>query len=302
MKKTLFTIWMLLVSIGLAFPNLYGSILDTISRTRFGSVSFPTSLDSLENPTPTQSVATAKSHSQQHSDANDAIEALEGKMGIGASTPTNGTVFYGNGSGSSAWSASPSLTGLTLSGQGIFGSFISNASSTITGGLTITGNSTTTNATSTIGAFTNYATSTKWFGGGLGSCSGGNFITWVSGVFGCEAQSGGATIVNSYATSSNADLNHSVSVILNDQVKIWGNQQRTNCQADGGSVLALKYSIGTGATTTVMTASETGDANPCNVSVFGMITAPGSGTIHIKLDSDNGGNVELISLMTETDS
>lgn len=45
------------------------------------AVNFPTSLDSFTNPASNSSVANP-SHAQQHSDANDAIEALEAKVGI----------------------------------------------------------------------------------------------------------------------------------------------------------------------------------------------------------------------------
>lgn len=45
---------------------------------------FPTSLDSLTNPTATDSMGTV-SHSSQHISANDAIEALEAKVGVDSS-------------------------------------------------------------------------------------------------------------------------------------------------------------------------------------------------------------------------
>jgi hypothetical protein len=49
------------------------------------SINYPTSLDSFTNPTPTDYLD-SPSHSGQHSDANDAIEALEAKVGINGST------------------------------------------------------------------------------------------------------------------------------------------------------------------------------------------------------------------------
>jgi len=51
------------------------------------STNFPTSLDSLTNPTPTDSELTV-SHSTQHSNANDAIEALQAKVGVNSSAVT----------------------------------------------------------------------------------------------------------------------------------------------------------------------------------------------------------------------
>lgn len=48
------------------------------------ATNFPTSLDSLTNPIGTDSMATV-SHAGQHTNANDAIEALEAKVGINGS-------------------------------------------------------------------------------------------------------------------------------------------------------------------------------------------------------------------------
>ena len=65
-------------------------------------VSFPTSLDSFTNPT-TNDFLNSPNHVSQHSDVNDAIEALEAKLGIFASTPTSGKLLRGTGAGTSAW-------------------------------------------------------------------------------------------------------------------------------------------------------------------------------------------------------
>lgn len=63
---------------------------------------FPTSLDSFVNPT-TNDFLNSPNHVSQHSDINDAVEALEAKLGISASTPTSGKLLRGTGAGSSAW-------------------------------------------------------------------------------------------------------------------------------------------------------------------------------------------------------
>jgi hypothetical protein len=52
------------------------------------ATNFPTSLDNLTNPASTDPTD-APSHSQQHADANDAIEALETKVGINNSSNTS---------------------------------------------------------------------------------------------------------------------------------------------------------------------------------------------------------------------
>jgi hypothetical protein len=67
------------------------------------AINFPTSLDTFTNPTATNAL-TSPSHSQQHSDINDAVEALEAKVAIGntvlgtyqAYTPTVSGVTLGN--------------------------------------------------------------------------------------------------------------------------------------------------------------------------------------------------------------
>ena len=49
------------------------------------ATSFPTSLDALTNPAAGDSL-TSPSHADQHADANDAIEALQAKVGVNGST------------------------------------------------------------------------------------------------------------------------------------------------------------------------------------------------------------------------
>jgi len=56
------------------------------------STSFPTNLDNLSNPTgstETYNVDPALGHAKQHTDANDAIEAIQAKVGIDASANTD---------------------------------------------------------------------------------------------------------------------------------------------------------------------------------------------------------------------
>lgn len=67
---------------------------------------FPTSQDdssTLPNPI-AGNFTTAPDHAVLHSTENDAIKALEAKLGTGASTSTNNTFLIGNGTGTSAWS------------------------------------------------------------------------------------------------------------------------------------------------------------------------------------------------------
>lgn len=50
------------------------------------TTAFPGAIDAFANPTPSTSQASARSHSQQHGDLNDAVEALQAKVGITGST------------------------------------------------------------------------------------------------------------------------------------------------------------------------------------------------------------------------
>lgn len=76
------------------------------------TATFPTSLDSLTNPTGGDNLGTASVlHSTQHSDLNDIVEALEAKLGITASTPVAGSVLASATNGQSTWSTSPSVNG-----------------------------------------------------------------------------------------------------------------------------------------------------------------------------------------------
>ena len=69
------------------------------------STNFPGSLDdstSLPNPTAV-SKTNNPSHASQHANENDAIKAIEAKVGTGATGPTANTLLRGTGAGTSAW-------------------------------------------------------------------------------------------------------------------------------------------------------------------------------------------------------
>lgn len=59
------------------------------------ATNFPTSLDSLTNPQPTDEL-TNPSHADQHANANDAIEALEAKVGVNGSSVATSLDFKVN--------------------------------------------------------------------------------------------------------------------------------------------------------------------------------------------------------------
>ncbi len=71
------------------------------------AINYPSSLDTFPNPNSANTLD-SPSHSQQHSDANDAIEALEAKLGVGSSpatSATTGQVLNISSAGTSAWTS-----------------------------------------------------------------------------------------------------------------------------------------------------------------------------------------------------
>jgi hypothetical protein len=77
---------------------------------------FPTSLDSFSNPISSNTLD-FPSHSGQHSDVNDAVEALEAKVGIGnspAGSASSGQVLLAQGGGTATWADITSLTNTSL--------------------------------------------------------------------------------------------------------------------------------------------------------------------------------------------
>lgn len=84
------------------------------------AIDFPTSLDSLTNPNATDKV-TSPSHADQHSNANDAIEALEAKVGInGSAVTTSHDYKLGGVTGSdkaASLAGSETLTNKTIDGD-----------------------------------------------------------------------------------------------------------------------------------------------------------------------------------------
>lgn len=72
------------------------------------AINYPSSLDNFTNPA-AGSLITNPPHGQQHADANDAIEALQVKLGVAAGTPTaTNKLLVSTGTGTSTWSGTVS--------------------------------------------------------------------------------------------------------------------------------------------------------------------------------------------------
>lgn len=78
------------------------------------AINYPGSLDDFTNPAAGNTLD-SPSHSGQHSDLNDAVEALEAKVGIGASpagSATAGQVLTAQGGGTAIWETPTDTSGL----------------------------------------------------------------------------------------------------------------------------------------------------------------------------------------------
>ena len=86
------------------------------------ATNYPGSLDNFTNPTSTNTLD-SPSHSLQHSDINDAVEAIENKLGVGTATPGTATAYFplvAGTAGATSWTqltASGITSGTATSGQ-----------------------------------------------------------------------------------------------------------------------------------------------------------------------------------------
>ena len=78
------------------------------------ATNYPGSLDSYSTKAASDTIAEGHIN-----DPQNAIEAIEAKVGTGASTPTAGTTLYGNGTGTSAWAAVPPTGTISMWGGAI---------------------------------------------------------------------------------------------------------------------------------------------------------------------------------------
>lgn len=121
--------------------------------------------------------------------------------GLGTTTTwTAGQVPYVvNGNTLTGLSTSTPTIGASLSYTGTMGNVFGGSSGTLSLNMgnanTWTALQTFTNSSTTLGSF-NYASSTQYFGAGLGTCNGSNFLQWSGGVFGCGTPAGAGTVTS----------------------------------------------------------------------------------------------------------
>lgn len=204
---------------------------------KVGAISYPSSLDSLTNPLPGDSVAVV-SHSAQHANENDAIEALEAKLGVTSSTALVNSVLTGNGSGSSIWStfattSSIYSTNITAIGSTTLQNFsFLNATGT---------QATTTNLT--VSSVTSSVLSTNATGG-IGAVTIGSGLLYSGNTL--SVTTGSSVFYVSTSTSSNYRVAGPISVTSGSKFMIQGKISVGNTES---SVLRVKQSTYTASTT-----------------------------------------------------
>lgn len=273
--------WIISTILGVAlvatniFPSYDSWLSRFVDNFKFGAISYPTSLDSLTNPSGTDSVATV-SHSAQHSNANDAIEALQAKLGISASTAITNSIFAGNGSGSSIWTTHATAT------QFYATNLFATGSSTLQNYTFI--NATGTSATTT-NIFSITASTTNQYGANLTNCNGSNYLQWASGKFGCGLPVSAGTTINHIAATSTPlaasafPRPATTTSILNGQkLMIWA-----SCSANASSRIGLYVKPAGSATTTLSGALGTDSEQ---ITLFGIYTSTADENIEIYWGDD----------------
>lgn len=160
---------------------------------------YPTSLDSFTNPTSGDKLD-SPSHSDQHSNVNDAVEAIETKVGIGASpagSATSGHALVASTGGTTSWttigtagiSSGTATSGQILTANGSGGVSFGN------GGLTLINTTSFSGVSSQAlpaGTFSSLYKNYRIIGNVVGSISGGvnvNFRMRVGGTDNSTASS-----------------------------------------------------------------------------------------------------------------
>jgi len=108
------------------------------------ATNYPTSLDTtteLPEPTATTDLNEAGyEHDTLHVNVNQAVRELEAKVGTGTSTSVANTVMAGNGTGTSEWSASPTVSGTMTATTGFVGDLTGDVTGNVSGtAATVTG-------------------------------------------------------------------------------------------------------------------------------------------------------------------
>lgn len=287
----------------------YGLLHDTYGGSQlFGAISFPTSLDTFTNPNPTDSTATV-SHSSQHSNANDAIEALEAKVGIDGSAVTSSHDYKLSGVTGSDLACS--LTGTeTLTNKTLTSPFMTNITSTssylygtttfVTNNLpwTLTGNDISIVLGSDATGDLFYRNSSGNLAR-LGIGTAGQFLIVDSGLPAWNTASPELDVDN-YNVNASGDSSITFNIDANDEIVMWAEfDEVTSCISGSGQRVtgSLKYRQGTeAATTTLVTVNNANSSvgGGCNAVAIGYFTATTSTSINVAADLTAGDTSRLL--------
>ena len=241
---------------------------------------YPSSLDNFTNPLNTDKLNNPP-HATQHADNNDAIKALQAKVGTGASTPANNTFLIGNGAGTSAYST---LTSAQLAAR------ISDETGT---GLSVF-NDTPTIITPTIASFTN-ATHNHTNAAGGGQITRSSFDTTYTTEINTDWKAGILPAVSSVTENGNrsADITFASTVanILTPGMRI--RTTRTVAAPTGAILLNGTTQYASKATPSNMT--QTDDISPFGH--FRLTNYPGArATINSKFSTSGTNNGWIFSI------
>lgn len=284
-----------------------------------GATSFPTSLDNFTNPT-AGNRTDSPSHAEQHSNANDAIEAIQAKLGVNGSAVTTthdyklsgvtGTDKAASLTGTEVFTnktlTSPTLTSPTIA-TGTLSSTTLNTRTTMNG-------TTTFNATGSVVRMNlgNDATGDLLYRNSVGNLtrlglgSAGQVLKVVAGLPAWDASGGGTTVNVFEGTASGASALYSgISQTANDVLVVFAEfVETTDCNAGANNDLQGDLSMwrsGPNSTTTLRSTYEgSGAGTGCSATTLDVYTSTTTETVNVRADfnsgTGNGGDNSYIAI------
>jgi hypothetical protein len=288
-------------------PETYDDTTVETEKENLGAVSYPTSLDSFTNPSATDRT-NVLSHSSQHGDANDAIEALEAKVGADSSAVTTShdyklSTITGSDKAVSL-AGTQTLTNKTLTSP--FMTTMTATNSSMYGTTTITGTTTINTSGKALGlTLGSDATGDIFYKNSLGYLtrlgigSSGQFLLVDSGLPSWQTASP-VLDMDLYTSNASGVSSVSIPITASDELVIWAQFNRSDsCVAGSAEKVAgsITYRQSTeGATTTVTTVENSGSGGTidCTAVAIGSFTATTTATISVAGVLTDGNTSRLI--------
>jgi len=257
------------------------------SEPSYGAVSYPTSLDTFTNPA-SGDRTNSPSHATQHANANDALEALEAKVGADGSAVTTSHDYKLSGvTGSDkavSLTGSETLTNKTLTSPTINTPTIATgtlATSTLTGNTSIT-NFTATNGTTTNATSTNIKTTSLTIGS--------DYITDITGT-GLSLSNGVLTSTGGQSASTSTEPYNSL--VVDNQAIVW-----VTGDVDPVGSATYTLSLNSGANTLASYDYDIGGADGGQIVNFTLVGYIANATTTNITVTDSGGGVITSELVT----